>query len=192
MQDYIICRVCGYIEKAENGDKPCPACGFPKTVWTEYKARRLKPMRKRILDAHVHPIFVHFPIVFTVLVMVLPFLAFFTPYPHSVVLYNITTLTCYILPVLALVGALSGVASGKLRYNSYKASLLVKKMILSVAYFLFTLGLAGIAYAQGVQSTNALWVMILAAFASGCAAQLGRMGSHLFATILGPFVADRP
>ena len=33
---YIICRVCGYIETADNADKPCPACGFPKTVWAEY------------------------------------------------------------------------------------------------------------------------------------------------------------
>ena len=59
---YIICRVCGYIETADNADKPCPACGFPKTVWAEYTPRKLNPTRKRLLDLHLHPIAVHFPI----------------------------------------------------------------------------------------------------------------------------------
>jgi ribosomal protein L37E len=49
---YIICRVCGYIETADKADQPCPACGYPKTVWMEYNPRRLNPTRKKLLDLH--------------------------------------------------------------------------------------------------------------------------------------------
>ena len=30
--EWIICRVCGYIEDAKYRDQPCPTCGFPPTV----------------------------------------------------------------------------------------------------------------------------------------------------------------
>ena len=47
---WIICRVCGYIEDAKYKDQPCPACGFPPTVWMEYKPRRLSPKREKMLN----------------------------------------------------------------------------------------------------------------------------------------------
>ena len=39
--EWIICRVCGYIEEAKYRDQPCPTCGFPPTVWMDYKPRRI-------------------------------------------------------------------------------------------------------------------------------------------------------
>ena len=59
--EWIICRVCGYIEEAKYRDQPCPTCGFPPTVWMDYKPRRINPTREKLLDLHLHPIAVHFP-----------------------------------------------------------------------------------------------------------------------------------
>ena len=64
--EWIICRVCGYIEDAKYRDQPCPTCGFPPTVWMDYKPRRIDSKREKLLDLHLHPIAVHFPIAATV------------------------------------------------------------------------------------------------------------------------------
>ena len=63
--EWIICRVCGYIEDAKYRDQPCPTCGFPPTVWMDYKPRRIDTKREKLLDLHLHPIAVHFPIAAT-------------------------------------------------------------------------------------------------------------------------------
>ena len=77
--DWIICRVCGYIEEAKYRDQPCPACGFPPTVWMDYKPRRINPTREKLLDFHFHPIAVHFPIVATVASFLVPVIALLIP-----------------------------------------------------------------------------------------------------------------
>ena len=50
--EWIICRVCGYIEEAKYRDQPCPTCGFPPTVWMDYKPRRIDTKREKLLDLH--------------------------------------------------------------------------------------------------------------------------------------------
>lgn len=190
--EYIICRVCGYIETADKKDLPCPACGFPKTVWMDYKPRNITENRRKLLDAHIHPILVHFPVVFNIMAMGLPLLGYVANEHYRELFFEITQLICYVLPLLALAGAVSGIIAGKMRYHTYSAHLLKRKIICSILYFILTCVLFGIAISRGVTADTALWVIILAAVSSVPAILLGRMGSHLFATILGPYVASRP
>ncbi|MBD8976104.1 rubredoxin-like domain-containing protein [Veillonella magna] len=186
---YIICRVCGYIETADKADQPCPACGFPKTVWMEYNPRRLNPTRKKLLDLHLHPIAVHFPITGSAGTLLLPLIALVVPYGLSYRLFDMVTLIAMIMPLLTLIGAVSGYIGGKLRYKTTTAPLLKRKMYLSIVYFLITLGQSYIAFSTGVGPENALIMAGLGLVSSVVAAILGKQGSHLFAGLHGPYVA---
>ncbi len=187
--EYIICRVCGYIEAADKIDQPCPACGFPKTVWMEYKPRKMNERRRKLLDLHLHPIAVHFPIVASALVFGLPILGLLTPFTFSIRLYDFATMVCWVLPLLVLIGAISGVIGGKMRYKTATAPALKGKIYVSIVYFIVSLALFYIGWTDGVHATNALLVGALGGVASLCGAYLGKIGSYLFAGKFGPYVA---
>lgn len=192
---YIICRVCGYIDTADKIDQVCPACGYPKTVWMEYKPRRINETRRKLLDLHIHPIAVHFPIVGSVMTFVLPMVALIVPFltflPDTFDdrLYDATWMISLVLPLLSILGAVTGYVGGKLRYKTVKAPILKQKIVLSVLYFIVTLLQCYVAYAYGVSSGNALLVVLLGVASSVLASVLGKMGSHLFAGKFGPYVA---
>ena len=131
---YIICRVCGYIETADKADQPCPACGFPKTVWAEYTPRKLNPTRKRLLDLHLHPIAVHFPIAGSAMTVGLPILGLIVPYSLAFRLFDFTMLVCLVMPLLVLIGGISGYIGGKLRYKTTTAPVMKFKIYLSIVY----------------------------------------------------------
>ncbi|KAF1682878.1 MULTISPECIES: rubredoxin-like domain-containing protein [unclassified Veillonella] len=185
---YIICRVCGYIETADKADQPCPACGFPKTVWAEYTPRKLNPTRKRLLDLHLHPIAVHFPIAGSALTVGLPILGLLVPYTLSYRLFDFAMMVCLVMPLLVLIGGISGYIGGKLRYKTTTAPVLKFKIYLSVVYFILTVIQAYVAYAYTVHAGNALIIAVLGVLASVSAAILGKKGSHLFAGLFGPYV----
>ena len=109
---WIICRVCGYIEDAKYKDQPCPACGFPPTVWMEYKPRRLSPKREKMLNLHLHPICVHFPIVATTGSFFVPIIALLIP-SIAATLFHVVALVTMILPALVILGGISGYIGSK-------------------------------------------------------------------------------
>ena len=185
---YITCRVCGYIETADKADQPCPACGFPKTVWAEYTPRKLNPTRKRLLDLHLHPIAVHFPIAGSAMTVGLPILGLIVPYSLAFRLFDFTMLVCLVMPLLVLIGGISGYIGGKLRYKTTTAPVMKFKIYLSIVYFVLTLIQAYVAYSYNVTASNALIIAFIGALASLCAAILGKKGSHLFAGLFGPYV----
>ncbi|MDY3982877.1 MAG: hypothetical protein SOY70_02595 [Veillonellaceae bacterium] len=187
---FIICRVCGYIETADKIDQPCPACGFPKTVWMEYKPPRpMNERRRKLLELHMHPIAVHFPIAVTTMMFILSLVALWLPYSISYALFGGLTIAAVVLPVLVIIGAVSGLIGGQLRYKTLKASALRLKIILSVVYFILTLINAGIAYTYTVRPSNALIVFVVALLATAVASVLGKIGSKLFAGPFGPYRA---
>ncbi len=187
--EYIICRVCGYIETGDKIDQVCPACGFPKTVWMEYKPRKINKTRATLLDLHIHPIVVHFPIVGSILSFGLPVLALLVPYALAYRLFDFTALICIILPLLALGGAVTGYVGGKLRYKTTKAPVLKIKLYISILYFIVTLVQSYIGFHMGVHADNALLVIAIGVVSSACAGYLGKLGSYLFAGKFGPYVA---
>lgn len=186
---YIICRVCGYIETADKIDQPCPACGFPKTVWTEYNPRKLNPTRKRLLDLHLHPIAVHFPITASAGTLLLPLIGLVVPYSLAYRLFDVVGMIAMLLPFLVLIGGISGWIGGKLCYKSATAPVLKLKIYLSIAYFIVACIQAYVSYTWNVHADNALIMAGLGLVSSVLAAILGKKGSHLFAGLFGPYVA---
>lgn len=187
--DYIICRVCGYIETGDKIDEACPACGFPKTVWMEYKPRKINEQRKKLLDLHLHPIAVHFPIAASAITLGVTVLALLVPYGWSIRLFDMVTLVAMVLPLLVAVGAVSGYIGGKMRYKTTTAPLLKIKIYVSIGYLLISCVQSYLAFSAGINPGNAIIMIILGAIGSLCAAYLGKKGSHLFAGLFGPFVA---
>ncbi len=73
MKKYVRCKVCGYIMVESDLKDRCPACGLPKTVFEPYVSN-ISSRRKFIIDQHIHPIVVHFPQVFVMLIVAMPLL----------------------------------------------------------------------------------------------------------------------
>ena len=185
---WIICRVCGYIEDAKYKDQPCPACCFPPTVWMEYTPRRLNPKREKMLDLHLHPICVHFPIVGTTGSFFVPIIALLIP-SIAPTLFHVVALVTMILPVLVLLGGISGYMGSKLRYKTATAKYPKQKIYLSIIYFIISCIQSYMAIAHGVNAENAWIMIILGIIGSIFAAKLGKMGSYLFAGRFGPYTA---
>ena len=157
--EWIICRVCGYIEDAKYRDQPCPACGFPPTVWMDYKPRRIDPKREKLLDLHLHPIAVHFPIVVTVASFLVPIIALLIPSIANI-LFSAITLVAMILPLLVIIGGISGYIGSILRYKTGKSKIPKAKIYITIIYFILSCVQAYIAIADGVNADNA-WIMII-------------------------------
>ena len=68
MKTFIRCKACGFIMDASHLKDVCPACGLPKTVFEPY-TKKISSKRKFIIDQHIHPVSVHFPQVFIVVIM---------------------------------------------------------------------------------------------------------------------------
>ena len=186
--EWIICRVCGYIEEAKYRDQPCPTCGFPPTVWMDYKPRRINPTREKLLDLHLHPIAVHFPIVATAASFIVPVIALVIP-SIADVLFSAITLVAMILPLLVIIGGISGYIGSILRYKTGKSKIPKAKIYLTIIYFILSCVQAYIAIADGVNADNAWIMIILGIVASVFAAKLGKMGSYLFAGRFSPYTA---
>lgn len=185
---WVICRVCGYIEDAKYKDQPCPACGFPPTIWMDYTPRRINPKREKLLDLHLHPICVHFPIVATTGSFFVPIIALLIP-SIAATLFHVVTLVTLILPALVILGGISGYIGSKLRYKTVTAKYLKQKIYLSIAYLILSCVQSYMAYTQGVNADNAWMMIILGIIGSVFAAKLGKMGSYLFAGRFSPYTA---
>ena len=186
--EWIICRVCGYIEEAKYRDQPCPTCGFPPTVWMDYKPRRINPTREKLLDLHLHPIAVHFPIAATAASFIVPVIALVIP-SIADVLFSAITLVAMILPLLVIIGGISGYIGSILRYKTGKSKIPKAKIYLTIIYFILSCVQAYIAIADGVNADNAWIMIVLGIVASVFAAKLGKMGSYLFAGRFSPYTA---
>ena len=185
---WIICRVCGYIEDVKYKDQPCPACGFPPTVWMEYKPRRINPKREKMLNLHLHPICVHFPIVGTTGSFFVPIIAFLIP-SIAPTLFHVVTLVTMILPVLVILGGITGYMGSKLRFKTASAKYPKQKIYLTIIYFIISCIQSYMAVAHGVNADNAWIMIILGIIATIFAAKLGKMGSYLFAGRFSPYTA---
>ena len=87
-------------------DQPCPTCGFPHSL-DGLQATSHYPKREKLLDLHLHPIAVHFPIAVTVASFLVPVIALLIPSIANI-LSSAITLVAMILPLLVIIGGISG------------------------------------------------------------------------------------
>ncbi|HEY9160086.1 MAG TPA: rubrerythrin [Desulfomonilia bacterium] len=178
------CRACGYIIGGDKLKDVCPACGLPKTVFEPYK-ENISPKRAFILNLHMHPIAVHFPQAFVV--VLIPFIIL------GIILGQIfgrnflisARVLSLLLPVFSLPAILTGLIDAKVRFKKLTTPALKTKMIFAGLFFVITCAIAVIVFLFGFQANAAAAVIILLILCLGCQIVLGHIGSKLFSARLG-------
>ncbi|VBB05013.1 rubredoxin-type fold [Lucifera butyrica] len=183
VKTYIRCKACGYIMDAAHLGEVCPACGLPKTVFEPY-TRKISPRRKLILDQHLHPIMVHFPQVFIILIVVMPVMSLLVSEPWCSEFLIVTKLAILALPFVVFAGFLTGLVDGKLKFKKVTTPLLIKKIIVGLFFQVLSIAVFVLYLTHGFTG-NTLWIIVGLSLAStGCAVYLGRVGSSMFETFL--------
>lgn len=182
MATYIRCRACGYVMDEAHLKDSCPACGLPKTVFEPY-TKKIAPRRKFLLDQHFHPIAVHFPQVFLLLAAFMPLLSLVAAEPVRAEFLAIAKWSVLVLPFTVLVGFLTGLFDGQLRFKKVKTPLLLNKMIAGIIFQVLSI----IAFVLYVLNgfDGSLWaIVILNLICIPLSIYLGRAGSSMFDSVI--------
>jgi len=183
MKKYVRCKVCGYIMEESDLKDCCPACGLPKTAFEPY-TKKISPQRKLILDQHLHPIAIHFPQVFIILIVLMPLLSLIVADPWKSEFLIIAKWLIYVLPITVLGGFLTGLLDGNLRFKRLTTPLLVNKMMVGVIFQLLSIAILAFYLVDGFAG-NTLWMIVgLGIISTACAIYLGRKGSTMFDSIM--------
>ncbi|MGV9198154.1 MAG: rubredoxin-like domain-containing protein [Promethearchaeia archaeon] len=136
------CRVCGFIisENQLKGDL-CPACGVPRKNFEKFDSN-ISNKRRKLLDLHIHPIVLHFPQAFSIMVFFLSFLHLVFPaFFSDLILYTLPLLSLF-LPFFVGLAMISGMFDGKLRFKSITTPYLKLKIIIGVIFILCSIMVA--------------------------------------------------
>ncbi len=178
------CRACGYIIEEDKLKDVCPACGLPKKVFEPYKDN-ISRKRGLILNLHMHPITVHFPQAFVV--VLIPFIL------SGIVLGQIygqdilitARVLSLLLPFFSLLAVLTGLIDAKVRFKKLTTPALKIKILFAGIFFLLSCMIAVIVFLYGLQINAAIAVIVLLILCVGCQIVLGHVGAKLLGARLG-------
>ncbi len=125
------CKVCGFVTKRKILQNLCPACGFKGKIFEEFEPT-ISPKRRKAIELHAHSALVHFPIAVITYIFIINLFILTKIIPwHSVFVASLKAMV-WLLPFVTLIGMLSGLYDGKLRFKKINTPLLKKKILLSV------------------------------------------------------------
>ncbi len=180
MKKLIRCKACGYImEEGKLGDK-CPACGAPKTAFMPY-VDTMGARRRNILKLDLHPIAVHFPISFSVAVLVFSIAIFFLAGDARTFLINTNRILVLLIPVMVIIAGTVGYIDGKVRFRKLGNSQILKRKILYASIFLAaSIALAVVVWVSGLENPAYIAAsVVLAALALGMIIILSLLGTSI-------------
>lgn len=183
MKNYIKCKACGYIIDEAHLKDLCPACGLPKTVFEPY-TKKISARRKFIIDQHIHPISVHFPQVFIIVILTMLTLAFWIDGPLREEFLVAAKLSILALPFSVLLGLITGLADGKLRFKKLTTPLLMSKIKVGSTLLVLSILIFSLYLRNGFTTTTMLVIHILSISSLACAVFLGKSGSSMFDSVL--------
>lgn len=183
MKTFVRCKVCGFIMDESHLKDLCPACGLPKTVFEAY-TKKISPNRRFLIDQHFHPISVHFPQVFIAVIMLALILAFWVDTPLRNDFLVAAKLSILALPFSVLLGFITGLVDGKLRFKKVTTPLLINKIIAGVILQVLSIIIFALYLSSGFTTTNMYIIILLSALSTACAIYLGRTGSTMFDSIM--------
>ena len=137
-----------------------------------------------LLDQHFHPIAVHFPQVFIAVIPVMLLLSFVVADPWRTEFLAAAKLSILALPFSVLIGFLTGLFDGKLRFKTVKAPLLINKIVAGIALQILTTIIFILYLVSGFTTANMITIIVLSALSTACAIYLGRAGSPMFDSFL--------
>jgi len=173
------CRVCGYILERKDPPGICPACGVKGKIFEEYESP-ISEKRRKVLELHLHPIMIHFPVAFVssmFLISVLRIIGFIN---DQSVFMGMLRAIVLILPFVAIFATIAGMFDGKLRFKRLDTPHLKKKLVLACFFILVSISLFVIQYFLDLhQSTYNIVVLIYSIVLLGIATPLGLIGGKL-------------
>ncbi len=180
--EYVICRLCGYIRKA-NSTGDCPACGAKPKAFVPYK-QKVSTNRLRFLKLDIHPVTVHFTVGYTVSIAVLFVISQITDELFDITIEPVLDFFVYLLPIFVLAGGITGVIDGKVRYRRLKTPYLRLKLILAVSLLPISLLLAFIHAAHNDDLVYVAGEAFFILLSTIIVSFLGLVGSRLVAPIV--------
>jgi hypothetical protein len=180
----LICKACKYKIIQSRLKKACPACGVSSKYFEPYKDN-ISTKRRGLLSFHIHPIIVHFPVGTSILLFLTIAAGSFLSGEIGNIFFNTALVLSVILPVFVLAGAVSGVIDGILRFKKVKRSILIKKIYLSIGFFISSAALIVLLFIFRFDHT---WINLILITSSLAAAFfslfLGKLGGGLSEAIL--------
>jgi O-antigen/teichoic acid export membrane protein len=180
MTKLVRCKSCGYLMPEGKLKDQCPACGVPAKMFEPFEDT-IGEARRKVLDAHLHPIAVHFPTAFAASLVVLTVAALIFTGRARELLVCTSQLMSLFLPLLVLAAFLLGVMDGRTRFRSVGRSQILKmKVLYGALFFVFAVGLTLAVWLWGAGSVAGLIAaIVLAALAFASSTVLGLLGTRL-------------
>ena len=180
----LVCKACGYKIKSGNLKNVCPACGVDKKFFEPFNDN-ISPVRRKVLELHLHPIVVHFSVAVSIFLFLAIFLSFFTSGKVFDALYGTSAVMSIALPFFVAAGLVSGIIDGIARFKKLKRPMLLSKIYLSTCFFLLTIAILVLIQVFAFDILKINIVLLVLCFASAiCGALLGKLGGHLTNAIL--------
>ncbi len=179
MAQLVRCKSCGFVTRQSRVKDVCPACGVPAKNMLPY-TDPVSPKRRRILALDIHPVIDHFSVGFSTFTLALAVAALFITGSLGGYVADTLVTVSVLLPIAVLFSFLSGLVDGKVRFRRVTTPVLVKKIVLGVLFFVFSVSMAVLALQAGFVEGALLKVFIvlnIGAFV--CSFFLGRLGSGL-------------
>ena len=178
MKKLVRCKVCGFIIQEGKLKDKCPACGVQRTAFEPYTPD-ISEKRKKILDLDLHPVIVHFPQAFGVLIFILAILTLIFPlfFPNQ---FRVTIqVLSGFLPFVVLGAMLSGMLDGKTRFKKLTTSHLKKKIAFGSIFLAFSIVIVFIS-AFLINTLPGLIIVLIFSFGCVvCGSILGLIGKSL-------------
>ncbi len=180
MARMVRCKSCGYLMPEDKLKEKCPACGVPAKMFEPYEDP-VGQARRRLLDAHLHPIAVHFSTAFAASLVVLAAGTLLFSGGVQEILACTSRLMSLFLPLLVLATFLLGLLDGRTRFRSVgRSQILKRKVLFGILFLAFSIGLALSVWLQAPPSAaGPALALVLAVLAFACSVVLGAYGSRI-------------
>jgi uncharacterized membrane protein len=166
----------------KNLGEVCPACGFKRSVFAA-DAERLSPMRRAVLDMHIHPIIVHFPQAFVFLLLVLSNVALFSRDPLHDNMVLVVRYLAILLPFFVAGAFVSGMFDARVRLKKLLTPILYSKIVAGSIFFVSSVAAAYLAVVLKEFHHSLFFAMDgLFILAFVCSIVVGKLGTLLICT----------
>jgi len=186
MAEMVRCKPCGYVTRKDKLRRVCPVCGAKLSAFEPY-SDDVSARRRFILNLDLHPILVHAPQTFAVLLPALMVAMWFFPDFYPGELKTVACFSALVLPLGVVGSILSGLIDGRVKFKRLSPPLLRLKIALGAGMLAVTTVNAAVVLSGGYTPATEPWVFGLAAASLVLAVLLGANGKKLIA----PIVAGR-
>jgi hypothetical protein len=172
------CRACGYIMAEEKLGDICPACGIPSKAFEPY-TETVSKTRLTVLALNLHPIAVHFPQAFAVVIPLFILAGVAAEPSAGLQLLAAARVLSVLLPFTVLGAFACGLVDGRTRFKTFVTPVLVRKMIAGSVLLLLSIAVGAIALLMGTEYPGRLYLLLLSAGCIACEILLAETGKTI-------------